>query len=282
MRSSEVYNNVFTNGGGILALQYRGGTTMIFSNQFYGFGDAIQEAYYKSCKANHCYIFVNGEGLPGEGFVLSFAKNPTNGQTITLTNCDGNAFYFGYTFVSSYQNTAGYVVIGSDLAHTLTNLYNAVNLGTGSGTTYAVATTLNSSLQAYQIGANSITLTNMLNGSAPFGYPANQQPGVLFSYPHTTMNKFNPQVVFGCYNWGNTLAGKPVGMSLQDTGAECGSYITNLLKPGRDYYNDVIPDMNVYTPLVYPHPLQAMEASSSSDTMIAPPGGLQATPTPGS
>ena len=36
MRSAEVYNNIFTNGGGILALQFRGGTTMIFSNQFYG------------------------------------------------------------------------------------------------------------------------------------------------------------------------------------------------------------------------------------------------------
>ena len=52
----------------------------------------------------------------GQAYVDFGGKNPTNGQTLTLTNCNGNAFYYGYTFVSSYQNTAGYVVIGSDLA----------------------------------------------------------------------------------------------------------------------------------------------------------------------
>ena len=101
------------------------------------------------------------------------------------------------------------------------------------------------------------------------------------SYPLNATNFVNHQIIWPAYSWGNTLNGADVGFTLLDSGPPCG-YITNLLKPGRDYFNDTAPKN--YTPLVYPHPLQALEVGSGSGsaalppTLLPPPGDLKVAP----
>ena len=59
---------------------------------------------------------------------------PASGQTVTV----GSKIY---TFQTVLTNVDGNVFIGASLTATLANLLNALNLGAGSGTAYAAATT---------------------------------------------------------------------------------------------------------------------------------------------
>ncbi len=65
---------------------------------------------------------------------LTASGQPTNGATVTI----GSKVY---TFQTVLTNVDGNVFIGASLTITLANLLNALNLGAGSGTTYAAATT---------------------------------------------------------------------------------------------------------------------------------------------
>jgi hypothetical protein len=65
---------------------------------------------------------------------LTASGQPSNGQTITI----GSKVY---TFQTVLTNVDGNVFIGASLTASLANLLNALNLGAGSGTAYAAATT---------------------------------------------------------------------------------------------------------------------------------------------
>jgi hypothetical protein len=74
-----------------------------------------------------------GSGTPAAQ-VLTFSGEPSDGDTVTI---GGKV----YTFKTVLANTDGYVAIGGSEAQAITNLKQAVNLGTGAGAQYATATT---------------------------------------------------------------------------------------------------------------------------------------------
>jgi hypothetical protein len=166
----------------------------------------------------------------------------------------------------------GAVLIGATVAQTITNLYNAVNVVPGY---YGVAYTNWCGLPFYighefiAIGctATDLILTNALDGNTDqYGYPANQQMGVVTSYPLTGTNFVNHQALCPGYAWGNTLNG--VSQQFTVGGDLCGNNITNLIKLKRDYFNDVVPSPSTYTPLVYPHPLNILGSGGSNPTPL--------------
>lgn len=65
---------------------------------------------------------------------VTLSANPANGNTVTIAGVT-------YTFQTVLTNVAGNVLIGVDTTATIANLVAAINLGAGSGTTYAAATT---------------------------------------------------------------------------------------------------------------------------------------------
>lgn len=307
-RTWEVYNNVFTNCNGADVLNFRGGTGVVFSNKVYGTVSSFAFlVYYRSCPFDHTYASVSGyllTGVPGQGYDIGFAGiqkqggfdesllgNPVNGQMLSI----GFTHYYFVTSLSgatfNMWDSSGYgggaVLIGATVAQTMTNLYRAVNLDpTGWGTVYTNAYALpmyvGHEFLAIGCTATDLILTNALDGNTDqYGYPANQQPGVVTSYPMTTTNFVNHQVVWPCYAWSNTVNGVVQSFTLGDNNANCNYYITNLLKPGRDYFNDVTPSPATYTPLVYPHPLQALESGvsvsgSPAPSQLSPPTNLKA------
>ena len=233
--------------------------------------------YYRSFPLQHNYgtadspIYMN-EGVPGATYTINFsgATNFPPGESETCTNIvNGQGIGIGWTayyFVNDFSNATlnmadvdgfggGAVRMGATLAESITNLFNAINLGPGKGITYSNAYNwpykIGHEFIAVGLDTTNLYLRNALDGTNAYGYPANQQPGVLTSYPLTSTNFINNQVIFPIYCWSNTMNGVLTGLG------------TNSSDPriiyGRDYYSDVIPSPATYTPLVYPHPLQALE-----------------------
>jgi hypothetical protein len=89
--------------------------------------------------------------------VLTFSGQPANTETVVI---NGKT----YTFQTVLTNTDGNVLIGANLAASITNLADAINLGSGSGTTYAAATTLNADV-AGLASATLLTVTAKLGGT---------------------------------------------------------------------------------------------------------------------
>jgi hypothetical protein len=276
-RTWEIYDNVFTNGiSTVLALGFRGGTGVVYDNQIYGYGDFVQLQYYRSC-ASIVQAVTDTFTVPGQGKAITFNSNPINNQTIGI-GLTTYGFVTNYTDGKYNVYGGGYVVIGATLAQTITNLYNCINLGPGAGKVYGVTAKIGHDLIAIGCSASSLILTNALDGNTDqFGYPANQQQGVLTSFPLTSANFVNHQVLLPCYAWGNTLNGAVSGFGLSYDTDACNHNITNLVKLNRDYFNDTIPTN--YTPLVYPHPLQALEGGGGSNlAQLRPPTGLKVVP----
>lgn len=280
-RTWEIYNNIFTNiTRTVLAIELRGGTGVVFSNQVYGASDLCELAYYRSCEANHSGT-VNSYGIPGQGKIISFSSNPTDNETRQL-GMTSYRFVNKYADNSPWNGVNGYgggnVVIGATLAETISNLFSAINLGPGAGTTYGKGMLIGHEFIAINYTADTLTLTSALDGNTDaFGYPANQQPGILTSYPLTGTNFVNNQTLWPAYAWGNTLDGVSHDFTLKDDTGACSHYITNLIKLGRDYFNGIAPAPEVYKPLVYPHPLQAREKVNQP---AFPPSNLKVVPTP--
>lgn len=264
VRTSEIYWNRWTNTSQAATLELRGGVSIVFSNTISSSsGSPIigLHQYYRSC-TDAGPNAVDAFGIPGQGRVLSFSDQPTNGQRAYY----GIGTLLGltpYTFTNSYSN-AGYdntygggdVVIGATLADSMTNLYNAINRGDGSGVTYAASGDFGHDWIAIGVTATSVILTNLLDSNSnEFGWPANQQTGVLKSYPLTGTNFINEQVLFPSYSWSNTVDGVRSVFEVYPNTAACSYYVTNLIKLDRDYYEDAIPPAETYSPLVYPHPL---------------------------
>jgi len=272
-RSWEIYNNVFTNcGGGPWVLGFRGGSGVLFSNTVYattaGFA---QLKYYRSCPPAHLYVGVPlPRGVPGYAFTINYT-NYDWGTTGLGLSFDGNptnwsSFTVGFTTYRYTNNVpdggsisgygGGYIRIGSSVAETITNTFNAINLGPGAGTAYSSGTTIGHDFIAIGMTDTDLILTNALDSNTDqYGWPANQQPGVISSYALTGTNFSNNQTLWPCYFWSNTVNGAAVDVGLADNTEQCSYYITNLVKAGRDYFNARIPEPSHYTPLVYPHPL---------------------------
>lgn len=81
---------------------------------------------------------------------VTMTTQPANGETVTI---NGKV----YTFQTTLTNVDGNVLRGADANASAANLAAAINLGTGSGTTYAAATTLVSNVYA-RVSTNVVTL----------------------------------------------------------------------------------------------------------------------------
>ena len=306
-RTWEIYGNVFTNVPiNTSSLQIRGGTGVIWSNYIYGGGGSgfgIGRLDYYRCDLTNA-TYVSSCGTPGRGYdvnftgaaqqsgtVLSFPNNPTNGQAVRL----GFAVYYFVSGISNalwgMQGSPGYggaaVFIGGTAAETATNLYNAVNVvPSAAGVSYATTYYYNGTIPVPQpiylghdmvaigVSATDCYMTNALDGNTDqYGYPANQQVGVLVSYPLTSTNFVNNQVLWPVYCWSNVVNGV-----VQDVW-ESTAGMDNLVKPGRDLFNNVTPSAATYTPLVYPHPLQATKGDGSPNpAQPLPPSRLTSGP----
>lgn len=203
----------------------------------------------------------------------TFSPAPDNTTGYEIWYRDGNSVQFGtqppYILETTLQNVNRHIKLAATLQETLTNIYQCINLDpAGAGLNYAQTTTNTASgrqldLRGVGILPNTLLFTNILDGNGDFGWPANQQAGMINSTKYTN----SPVVLYPCYQWSNTVNGDG-GLSrfaLAFSTLDCNglNYVTNLLKEGRDYYNNTVAPG--YTPLVYPHPLAA------SDSPPAPP-----------
>lgn len=84
--------------------------------------------------------------------------NVSNGDTVTV---DAKV----YTFQTALTNVDGNVFIGGSNTASMTNLFNAINLGAGSGTAYAAATTLHPTVLATNPTGTTVVVTAKVPGS---------------------------------------------------------------------------------------------------------------------
>jgi hypothetical protein len=89
---------------------------------------------------------------------LTATANFANGETVTTGTKT-------YTFQTVLTNVDGNVLIGGSLAASLSNIAAAINLGAGSGTVYAAATTANTFVYAVA-GATTLLVTALQAGAA--------------------------------------------------------------------------------------------------------------------
>lgn len=104
---------------------------------------------------------------------LTLTTMPTNGSVVVLAGKT-------YTFLTALANVDGNVLIGVSSATAIANLFAAITLGAGSGTTYAAATSANPSafalapvsltMEAYALtggtGGNALTSTTTVSGGS--------------------------------------------------------------------------------------------------------------------
>jgi flagellar hook-basal body protein len=98
---------------------------------------------------------------PAAGTLTVPQPLPAAGQTVSI---GGTTYTFEPTITS--QSAAGSVLIGADAASTLANLANAINLGSGAGTTYASSTGANGTVTATGSTATTLNLQALNAGQA--------------------------------------------------------------------------------------------------------------------
>ena len=97
-----------------------------------------------------------GGATPAQG-TLTDSDNFANTETVTI---DGKV----YTFQTVLTNVDGNVFIGVGLVDSLLNLLRAINLGAGSGSLYAAATTLHATVSAIASDATTMTVQAKVGG----------------------------------------------------------------------------------------------------------------------
>lgn len=136
---------------------------------------------------------------PATGTVVIAVGNAANGNTVTI---NGKT----YTFQTVLTNVDGNVLIGVDNAATAANLSAAMNLGTGSGTVYAAATTATPNVYA-TVSTSTVTLLShgIDHTQAAF---AVSRVGANITVPAAlTVGKFDPRVTFASSDATKVTAG---------------------------------------------------------------------------
>lgn len=213
----------------------------------------------------------HGEGVPQAPYPLYAGYDPvaagnfTNTQFIVLGMT-------AYSFVTNLNvatlgmrnpggRGGGAVLIGATAAESMTNLMNAINLGLGANVTRTnvglgpTDIPIGFDYLAVSCDATNLYLRNALDHTNAFGYPPNQQPGVLTSFPLSGTNFIQHATV-----WPTIFCSNQINGALFDVHAGSGTLPgnpnTNTLVEGRDWTN-ALPAAQGYTFLVYPHPLQS-------------------------
>jgi hypothetical protein len=250
--SFEVYNNFFTNATTSTYLvlgAFRGGTGLFFSNTVVG-----QYVYPEIALADYRN---SGTVIYGGAVPCCPPWGP-----ITGTNAfDGNTDPYGYPAYDSIGRTSPTIYYTNVNAPDYTNF-----------------------------GLNTANLTSWLL-TAPYNYTASDFAAVLANVL-TATNGYTMQAPQPTYAWSNTCNGGPSPIVVGNLNTNTGIYF-NIpvqaaeIQAGRDYFNDTIMTnyvvyapsngalvsvaTNVYTPLVYPHPLVTGGA-------LQPPTNLRVVP----
>lgn len=107
--------------------------------------------------------------VSGATNTIIFSGSPTNNETITIYTPGPNGQSTTYTFEPLYTNFAGMVLIDASglnaASKTVTNLVNAINGGSGSGTTYGAMTATNPLVTASVLNSTSLVVTVIIPGA---------------------------------------------------------------------------------------------------------------------
>ncbi len=99
--------------------------------------------------------------------IFTFAGQPADADYVTI---DGKV----YTFQTVLTNVDGHVLIGANAAATILNLRNAILLGTGAGTTYALSTTAMPRVTVISYDATTITVQARYEGEQGNSIPVSE------------------------------------------------------------------------------------------------------------
>jgi hypothetical protein len=106
-------------------------------------------------------------GVKASGVLTTDATLPADSSTVVIG-------VKTYTWQTVLTNVDGHVLIGATVATALANLASAINLGAGSGTTYAAATTANAAATTAVATATTVTVTAVAAGSAGNAFATTQ------------------------------------------------------------------------------------------------------------
>ncbi|CAN5950626.1 unnamed protein product [Sphagnum jensenii] len=128
--------------------------------------------------------FIAASFLPATG-ILTMTTQPANGNTVTVGTTNGTtaAVYTFKTAISSAYD----VLIDTTAQNTLTNLVNAINLGTGIGTKYGNGTLANYNVSAALLPAGQMQVTALVAGTTGNSI-ATSATGTAASWGGTTLS----------------------------------------------------------------------------------------------
>ena len=107
-------------------------------------------------------IDLSTNGVRAQNFLV-ITNNPANGVVVT------NAGKL-YAFKTTLTTADGDVLIGANVGASATNLFNAVNLGSGSGTLYGSLTVANTNVYGESVTSTSIVFRALETGVAANSY----------------------------------------------------------------------------------------------------------------
>ncbi len=283
IRTWEVYSNRLHNWNKLngAVMVWRGGTGVIFDNEVEGRTQSIFAAIagYRPNPEGNIYGYDDFdhptylvEGVPGQLYTINFSSNyPAAGQGYSYggyTPQEGYGWNAGFTHFHFTTNLAthpyygtglngGVVLIGATIAETISNMFNAINLGPGLGVTYGNSHgtfELGTDFLAVGLDPTNLYLINALDGTNANGWPNHMAVGAIRAWPLTSTNLLDHRQgeVWPAAAWGNTFNGDPIDAFLPVGSA----YVSE----GRDFTNLTAAPVG-YVALVYPYPARAQEVA---------------------
>jgi hypothetical protein len=256
-RHYELYNNTFIdNQSWVTAMDFRGGTGVIFSNTVSGYKMFNTMENYRNVQPNSPF-----GGVDGANQWDSFDPVPraigTNTVAGTKVVCPGANWtphqWAGYTVSAP---TAGSVAIGhgaGSVTFCLIQDNTADTLSMIQPKDFQIVFNVGDVFKIYSVNA---CLDQVGRGSGDLIHDVRTG-----NYPNWVDNTWNTRTMSPTwpnqdldplYSWGNTLNGSPSGVT---------SPYPNL-KEGRDvYFNTAKPD---YLPLTFPHPIVALQDGTNN------------------
>jgi hypothetical protein len=143
----------------------------ILENAFYipGFGLTTEQQFSIGTALASGTLTLTANAGNTETVTIGFNRAATGNFGVSANPLDTETVVIDsktYTFQTTLTNSDGNVQIGVDAATSIANLVNAINLGAGSGTAYAAATTLHPTVSAAESDADSMLATAKTPGTA--------------------------------------------------------------------------------------------------------------------
>jgi hypothetical protein len=153
------FDTNFVNVGNLYQIAQTASAASVITAQARDFGGGVKW-YYAITHGESTYQVSPSQltAVAATG-TLTATGNFSNGDTVTTGTKT-------YTFQTTLTNVNGNVLIGASASDSLDNLITAINLGAGSGTLYAAATTANGFVSAAAGAGDTMNVTALVAGSA--------------------------------------------------------------------------------------------------------------------